>query len=125
MTDNEFKEFYQKALDHLLNGRYKLGLNDAEKLIEERPNDGKASVIYGWALLENGDPAKALEFANLAVELAPDSFTTRMYRGIILGKMSIFDGASYVPFYILFHFWGKLVKAVILSYSHLRSIGYD
>ncbi|GJQ63989.1 MAG: hypothetical protein SCALA702_30420 [Melioribacteraceae bacterium] len=93
MTDNEFKEFYQKALDHLLNGRYKLGLNDAEKLIEERPNDGKASVIYGWALLENGDPAKALEFANLAVELAPDSFTTRMYRGIILGKMSNFDGA--------------------------------
>lgn len=93
MTDNEFKELYRKALDHLLNGRFKLGLKDAEILIEERPNNGKASVLYGWALLENGDPAKALEFANLAVELAPDSFTTRMYRGIILAKMSIFDGA--------------------------------
>jgi len=93
LTETEFRKLYTSAVEHLKQGHFKLGLADAEILIKERPNDSKSAVIYGWALMENGDPAKALEFANLAVELNPESFTARMYRGLILTRMSILEGA--------------------------------
>lgn len=93
MTQQEFTALYESATDHLRNGRYRLGLNDAEKLIAEEPNNSRAAVVFAWASLENGDPSKAIEYANLAIELDPDSLTARTYRGYILSRLSIFEGS--------------------------------
>jgi len=43
--------------------------------------------------LENGDPVKALELANIAVELGENSLLPKLFRGFFLSRMSIFEGA--------------------------------
>ncbi len=93
MIEDEFYKLLNEAFDHLWNGRFRLALPIAEKLINVRPNDGKAAICYAWALLENGDPVGAMEFANTAVELKQDSLISNLYRGYILMRMSIFEGA--------------------------------
>jgi SpoVK/Ycf46/Vps4 family AAA+-type ATPase len=70
-----------------------MALTSAEKLYKERPDDSEAVICYAWALLENGDPIKAMDYANLAVELKGDSFQAKLYRGFLLMRMSIFEGA--------------------------------
>ncbi len=93
MTSDELRALQSEVLDHLWNGRHRLALSSSEKLFKERPNDSEAVVLYAWALLENGDPIKAMDFANLAVELTGDSFLAKLYRGFLLMRMSIFEGA--------------------------------
>lgn len=83
----------QEAYEHLWNGRYRLALINAEKVINAMPNDSDAAICYALALLENGYPAKAMEFANLALELKGDTRKARYYRAFILNRMSIFEGA--------------------------------
>ncbi len=82
-----------EAFDHLWNGRYRLALPAAEKAIREKPNDSDSAICYAWALLENGDPTKAMEYADLAVELSGGSQKSKMYRGYLLMRMSIYEGA--------------------------------
>jgi SpoVK/Ycf46/Vps4 family AAA+-type ATPase len=83
----------QEAYEHLWNGRYRLALTNAEKVINALPDDSDAAICYALALLENGYPAKAMEFANLALELKGDTRKARYYRAFILNRMSIFEGA--------------------------------
>ncbi len=93
MFDEDLNKLLNEAYDHLWNGRYRLALNAAEKVFQSRPDDSDAAICYAWALLENGNPAKAMEFANLAVELKGDSVKARVYRAYLLYRMSIFEGA--------------------------------
>ncbi|MCK9279633.1 MAG: AAA family ATPase [Melioribacteraceae bacterium] len=83
----------QEAYEHLWNGRYRLALTNAEKVINAMPDDSDAAICYALALLENGYPAKAMEFANLALELKGDTRKARYYRAFILNRMSIYEGA--------------------------------
>ncbi|MFA7290016.1 MAG: AAA family ATPase [Melioribacteraceae bacterium] len=83
----------QEAYEHLWNGRYRLALNNAEKVINSLPDDSDAAICYALALLENGYPAKSMEFANLALELKGDTRKARYYRAFILNRISIFEGA--------------------------------
>lgn len=92
-SDQDLNKLQQEAFDHLWNGRFRIALSIAEKLYLLKPDDSDAAICYAWALLENGNPIKALELANLAVELKGDSVKARIYRAFLLSRMSIFEGA--------------------------------
>lgn len=94
LNSEESIQLITEAYDHLWQGRYRLAMNAASKAYENRPEDYNAAVCYAWALLENGNPARALELANYAVEVGGDSLETRLFRGFFLSRMSIFEGAS-------------------------------
>ncbi|MFA7420729.1 MAG: AAA family ATPase [Melioribacteraceae bacterium] len=92
-SDEDLNRLQTEAYDHLWNGRFRLALPIAEKVFQMRPDDSDAAICIAWAQLENGNPAKAMEFANLAVELKGDSVKARVYRAYLLSRMSIFEGA--------------------------------
>ncbi|MFA7228570.1 MAG: CDC27 family protein, partial [Melioribacteraceae bacterium] len=93
MFDEELNTLQAEAYDHLWNGRFRLALNISEKVYQSRPDDSEAAICYAWALLENGNPIKAMDYANLSVELKGDSIKARVYRAYLLYRMSIFEGA--------------------------------
>ncbi|MFC2139835.1 AAA family ATPase, partial [Bacteroidota bacterium] len=93
MKQEELNILESEAYDHLWNGRYRMALSAAKKLYKERPDDSEAAICLAWALLENDNPIKAMDYANLAVELKGDSVKARLYRGYLLMRMSIFEGA--------------------------------
>lgn len=93
MTTEELNTLQQEAYDHLWNGRYRMALEAAKKVYRDRPDDSESAICLAWALLENGNPVKAMEYANLAVELKGDSVKAHLYRGYLLMRMSIFEGA--------------------------------
>ncbi len=92
LTQDQYSQLKKETYEHLYNGRRKLALENAKKMFRAKPDDSEAAIFLAWALLENGDPTDAMEFANLAVEL-DDSPQTKLYRGYILSRMSIFEGA--------------------------------
>ena len=92
-SENDLNKLQSEAFDHLWNGRFRLALPLAEKIFQIRPDDSDAAICLAWALLENGNPAKAMEYANLAVELKGDSTKAKGYRAFLLSRMSIFEGA--------------------------------
>ncbi len=89
----EYSKLQAEVFEHLINGRFRLALQNAEILINRNPDDSEAAISYAWALLENGNFTKAMEYANLSVELKNYSVKARLYRGYILMRMSIFEGA--------------------------------
>ena len=93
MFDEELNKLQSEAYEHLWNGRFRLALNAAEKVYQSRPDDSESAICLAWALLENGNPMKAMEYANLAVELKGDSIKAKVYRAYLLYRMSIFEGA--------------------------------
>jgi SpoVK/Ycf46/Vps4 family AAA+-type ATPase/tetratricopeptide (TPR) repeat protein len=93
VNQEEVTSLLVEAFDHLWHGRFRLALNAAEKVYNERPDDQQANICLAWALLENGEPARALELANIAVEQSGNAFQTRLFRGFFLSRMSIFEGA--------------------------------
>lgn len=92
-SDEDLNRLQTEAFDHLWNGRFRLALPIAEKVFQIRPDDSDAAICLAWAQLENGNPAKAMEYSNLAVELKGDSVKARIYRAYLLSRMSIFEGA--------------------------------
>ena len=94
MTNEELNTLQEEAYDHLWNGRYRMALDAARKVYNDRPDESEAAICFAWALLENGNPVKAMEYANLAVELKGDSTKAHLYRGYLLMRMSIFEGAN-------------------------------
>jgi Flp pilus assembly protein TadD len=93
MTNDELNILQAEAYDHLWNGRFRMALAAADKLYQLRPNDSEAAICLAWAYLENGHPSKAMEYANLAVELQGNLSKPRFFRAYILTRMSIFEGA--------------------------------
>ncbi|MFH1197577.1 MAG: AAA family ATPase [bacterium] len=93
MTQSEINKLLDEAYEHLWNGRFRMALPLAEKVFDEKSDDSDTAICYAWALLENGDPVKAMEHANLAVELKGDSIRAKLYRGYLLMRMSIFEGS--------------------------------
>ncbi len=92
LSQDEYNQLKKETFQHLREGRKKLALQNSKKLFRTKPDDPDAAICLAWALLENEQPSESLEYANLAVELE-DSSRTRFYRGFILSRMSIFEGA--------------------------------
>ncbi len=93
MTAEEYTELIDETFAHLEQGRYRMALTSAKRVYEEFPEDYKSSICLAWALMENGNSADALELANLAVRLSSNDISARTYRGYLLTRMSLFDGA--------------------------------
>ena len=93
MTPDELDELLKEAYEHLRQGRYRMALTAAKQVYDERQYDYNAASCLAWALLENGYPSQALEMANLAVQISGDDVNSRLYRGFLLMRMSIFEGA--------------------------------
>ncbi|MBI9073324.1 MAG: AAA family ATPase [Melioribacteraceae bacterium] len=93
MDQERINALADEAFDHLVNGRNRLALNCAIKAYQVNPNDADVQICYAWASLENGETSKAIEHANRAVELKPNSIRARLYKGYLLSKLSIFEGA--------------------------------
>ena len=93
LVTDDLEELLAEAYEHLKQGRYRMALTAARKVYENRPDDFNAILCLAWASLENGDPVYALELANLAVEVSNDDVNSRLYRGFLLMRMSVFEGA--------------------------------
>ncbi len=93
MTAEEYAELIDETFEHLEQGRYRMALTSAKNVYEEFPEDYKSSICLAWALMENGNSADALELANLSVSLSDNNIIARTYRGYLLTRMSLFEGA--------------------------------
>ena len=93
MITDDLEELLAEAYEHLKHGRYRMALTAARRVYEQCPENDKAVMCLAWASLENGDPAHALELANIAVETSNDNVNSRLYRGYLLMRMSVFEGA--------------------------------
>jgi SpoVK/Ycf46/Vps4 family AAA+-type ATPase len=93
VTSEELDDLLKEAYEHLRQNRFRMALTVARQVFDERQNDYNAASCLAWALLENGYPAQALEMANLAVQISGDDVNPRLYRGFLLMRMSIFEGA--------------------------------
>ncbi|MCX6150103.1 MAG: AAA family ATPase [Ignavibacteriales bacterium] len=93
MSPEEITSLLAEAFEHLWHGRFRLALIASQKVYDAKPDDYNAALCLAWSLLENGDPVKALELANLAVEQSGNAIQPRLYRGFFLSRMSIFEGA--------------------------------
>ncbi|HKB86313.1 MAG TPA: AAA family ATPase [Ignavibacteriaceae bacterium] len=93
MTAEDFEELIEETFEHLGQGRFRMALTSAKRVYEEFPEDYRSSVCLAWALMENGNSAEALEFANLSVRLSSNNINARTYRGYLLTRMSLYEGA--------------------------------
>ena len=90
---NDIDSQLAEAYEHLRQGRYRMALTAAQNIYKKRPNDFNIIICLAWALLENNNPAQALELANLSVQVGGNNINPRLYRGFFLMRMSIFEGA--------------------------------
>ena len=110
----DYKTILEEAYEHLRQGRYRMALTSAKKVQEENSEDFNSASCLAWAYLENGAPADALEMANYAVEIGGDDVNPRLYRGYLLMRMSVFEGAlSDLD-------WTISKKPNLLSWAHLN-----
>ncbi len=93
LTPEELQELIDETKDHLWSGRFRMALITARQAFEKKSNDPLVICYYAWALLDNSNPVLSLDLANQAVELAPDEPEIRLYRGYLLMRMGIFEGA--------------------------------
>ena len=64
-----------------------------KKAYEENPEYVKGAACFAWALLENGYTHQCHEMINYAVQISPESPIARLYRGYLLTRMGIYEGA--------------------------------
>ncbi len=93
ITKEEAEEKLKEAFDHLTEGRYRIALTTAQRVFDAFPNDFRIAICLAWAYLENGDANNAMEYADVAVSLGKAIPQTRLYRGFILMRIGVFDGA--------------------------------
>jgi SpoVK/Ycf46/Vps4 family AAA+-type ATPase len=114
LTSEELDDLLNQAYEHLRQNRFRMALTAARQVFDERQNDYNAASCLAWALLENGYPAQALEMANLAVQISGEDVNSRLYRGFLLMRMSIFEGA------ISDLDWAIAKKPDLLAWAHLN-----
>jgi tetratricopeptide (TPR) repeat protein len=93
LAQEDYNELLAESFDHLNKGQNRIALTTAEKVYDSRPKDFRSICCYAWANLENSNPHQALELANYAVQTHPNETDARLYRGYLLMRMSIFEGA--------------------------------
>ena len=93
LLQEDYTELLAESFDHLNKGRNRMALISAKKVYDSKPEEFESICCYAWAQLENGNPHQALELANYAVQIHPKETDARLYRGYLLMRMSIFEGA--------------------------------
>jgi tetratricopeptide (TPR) repeat protein len=134
----DFHKLLDETYTHLWNGRNRLALTNSKILFKNYPSNSEAAIILAWALLENGYPIKALEYADLSIQLNGSTTKSKMVRAQILLRLNILDGAiddfdnsiksqkkflgnSYIQYARLEASKGELLKAIKLVEKSLLS----
>jgi len=94
LTQIDFHRLLDETYNHIWNGRSRLALANAKKIFKNDPENSEASIVLAWALLENGYPIKALEYADLSLQLNGSSTISKMVRAQILQQLNILEGAT-------------------------------
>ncbi len=94
MSTIEYRERLSEALQSLQKNDFKTADKLFEKLNYNFPENEEILIYYACAILGNGDPVKAYEFANTAVELRPDLIYLRKLRGQIFIKLGLNEAAA-------------------------------
>lgn len=94
MSQINFYKLIDETYNHLWNGRSRLALTNAKKIFKNYPDNSEAAIVLAWALHENGYPIKALEYADLSIQLHGSNTKTKMIRAQILLRLNILDGAA-------------------------------
>ena len=93
MAHEDYNELLAEAFDHLNKGRNRLALTVAKKVYDLKPDLFGSICCYAWAQLENSNPFQALELSDYAIKIHPDEPDTWLYRGYLLMRMGIYEGA--------------------------------
>lgn len=93
MSPDNYSNYINQTLEFLKKKKFSSALQSAEKAFGLYPSSGEAAIFYAWALLESGDPNKALEMADYAVEVDPLSTIAKTYRAFIIRRLGIYEGA--------------------------------
>jgi SpoVK/Ycf46/Vps4 family AAA+-type ATPase len=123
LAQEDYNELLAESFDHLNKGRNRMALTTAKKVYDLRPEDFRSICCYAWANLENGNPHQALELANYAVQIHPNETDARLYRGYMLMRMSIFEGAIADLNYAISHKTDMLIWAYCNKSSALAGSG--
>jgi SpoVK/Ycf46/Vps4 family AAA+-type ATPase/tetratricopeptide (TPR) repeat protein len=123
LHQEDIEELLNEAYGHLQSGRYRMALTAAKNAYEIKPDDFRILNCLAWATLENGNPAQALEYANLAVKISKDDIDARLYRGFLLMRMSIFEGAISDLDYAIEHNTSSLSWAYLNKARSLAGLG--
>ena len=93
LSKEEAEDQLKETFAHLTEGRYRIALSSALRLFDSFPNDFRIAICLAWAYLENGDANLAMEYADIAVSVGKSIPQTRLYRGFILMRIGVFEGA--------------------------------
>ncbi len=77
----------------LEDGKYDIAFEKSQKLAETFQNDCRTIAILALVFLENGDPASALENADIAIKLDDTNPFPHYYRALVLNRLGIYDTA--------------------------------
>jgi len=120
---DEFEELLKEAFEHLEEGRFRMALTAAQKVYELSPNDYRAVVCLAWAFLENGNSSSALEYADLACQIEEEKAFPHLYRGYILLRLGIYEGAIQDLNYVIFKEETPIEKALHYKAQCLAGLG--
>lgn len=121
--NEEFDDLVKETFEHLAQGRHRVALQNALKLYDLRPKDCRAAICLAWSYIETGDPAQALDYANLSVQLSRDATEARLYRGFILQRLSMFEEAIFDLDAVISTNSSALVWALHLKSECLAGLG--
>lgn len=93
MSPENYSHYINRIIEFLRKKQFSKAIQIGEKAFNLYPSSGEAAIFYAWALLESGDPSKALEIANYAVEIDPHSTIANTYRAYIIRRLGIYEGA--------------------------------
>ncbi|MFA6025984.1 MAG: AAA family ATPase [Ignavibacteriaceae bacterium] len=122
VTD-EFDELLKEVFEHLEQGRFRMALTSALKVYELNPNDYRSVVCLAWAYLENGNSSSALEYADLACQIEEEKAFPHLYRGYILLRLGIYEGAIQDLNYVIFKEEISVEKALHFKAQCLAGLG--
>ncbi len=88
---------YTKRLNelfmHLWNGRYRIAMPLAESLYNDYPEEPEVVLSYAWALFENGERTRAMDYAVSVKDVNYSSIRLHLIQGYLMMRMSLFEGA--------------------------------
>ena len=122
-STDDFEELLKEAFEHLEQSRFRMALTSAQKVYELRPNDYRSVVCLAWAYLENGNSSSALEYADLACQLEEEKAFPHLYRGYILLRLGIYEGAIQDLNYVIFKEEIPVEKAFHFKAQCLAGLG--
>ncbi len=93
MNNREFGLLLNSILQDLIDGKNKQALDKTSNAVQQFPELTTTNILHAWSNLENGNPAEAIELADICQE--QDSFTPiiKLIRGIILSRTNLVDSS--------------------------------